>query len=227
MRHLRPIGRGAPALKYDLLTAMGAFALSADPSEQKRILRLMTLITARYNWISDSLSVGQREIAQLWSCTERTVKRDMAVLRNRGWLVLRRQGARGRVSEYGIDLDRILTDTQGTWDAVGPDFAVRLGVPAASTTNVVSLPVTGPAPIPDKGDSTEWGVAQHLLREQDAGLYAAWVHALKREGRAGGRLVLRAPSRFHASYVLTHLAGRLLAVCRDIDPTLDSLDILC
>lgn len=226
MRHLRPVGRGASALKYDLLTAMGAFALSAVPSEQKRVLRLMTLITARYNWVSDSLMVGQREIASLWSCTERTVKRDMAVLRGRGWLVLRRQGARGRVSEYGIDLDRILSDTQDAWKAVGPDFAARLGAPAVSTTNVVSLPVTGPAPMPDGSDSTEWGVARHLLRDQDAGLYTAWVHALKREGRAGGRLVLRAPSRFHASYVLTHLAGRLLAVCRDIDPTLDSVDIV-
>jgi hypothetical protein len=225
MRHLRPAGRGASALKYDLLTAMGAFALAAAPSEQKRVLRLMTLITARYNWASDSLAVGQREIAQLWSCTDRTVKRDMSVLRGRGWLVLRRQGARGRVSEYGLDLDRILADTRDVWDAVGPDFAVRLGGGLEESTNIVPLQVKGTAPMPDGDDASEWGLARHALRAQDAGTYAAWIHALKRDGRAGGCLVLKAPSRFHASYVQTHLVGRLLAACRDVDPAVDAIDL--
>lgn len=225
MRHLRPVGRGASALKYDLLTAMGAYALAAEPGEQKRVLRLMTLITARYNWVADLLAVGQREIAQLWSCTERTVKRDVSVLKGRGWLVLRRQGARGRVSEFRIDLDRILADTRAVWDSIGPDFAARLSDQDEGTGNVVPLPVKGTAPLPESRDQSEWGLARHALRAQDAGVYAAWIHALSRRERAGERLVLSAPSRFHATYVRTHLLGRIVAACRDVDGTVESVEV--
>ena len=139
MRHLRPVGRGASALKYDLLTALGAHALAAAPAEQKRVLRLMTLITARYNWGADVLAVGQREIASLWSCTDRTVKREIAVLKGRGWLVVKRQGARGRVSEFRLDLERMLGDTRAAWDQVGPDFTARLATPDVETSNIVPL----------------------------------------------------------------------------------------
>lgn len=226
MRQLRPVGRSASALKYDLLTAMGAYALASEPTEQKRVLRFMTLITARYNWASDIMAVGQREIARLWSCTERTVKRDIAVLKARGWLVVRRQGARGRVSEFRIDLDRVLSDTKVIWDSVGPDFAARLGKPEPEIGNVVPLPVGGVAPIPNTGDTSEWGIAKHALRAQDEGTYAAWMHALVRQGRAGDRLVLRAPSRFHASYVQTHLSGQILAACRSVDAQITAIEIV-
>ena len=75
------VGRSAAALKYDLLTVMGAYALSQDKGAQRLVLRLMTLVTARYNWKRDQLAVGQREIARLWQVDERTVKREMAKLR--------------------------------------------------------------------------------------------------------------------------------------------------
>lgn len=226
MRHLRPVGRGASARKYDLLTALGAYALAADPGEQRRILRLMTLITARYNWTEDYLCVGQREIARLWACTDRTVKREVSVLKGRGWLEIRRQGARGRVSEYRVGLERIIADTRPVWNAVGPDFAARLGAPEpTNSANVVPMPMTGNAPVPDAADVTEWGLARHILRAADAGLYGAWFHALSREGRVGGILMLRAPSRFHASYVQTHLSGHVLTACRDVDASLESVEV--
>ena len=225
MRHLRPVGRGASALKYDLLTALGAHALAAAPAEQKRVLRLMTLITARYNWGADVLAVGQREIASLWSCTDRTVKREIAVLKGRGWLVVKRQGARGRVSEFRLDLERMLGDTRAAWDQVGPDFTARLATPDVETSNIVPLRPSGEAPLPDTEDATEWGLAKHALRSADPGVYAAWLHALKRKGRAGGRLILEAPSRFHASYVQTHLAARVLSACRDLDASVEGLEI--
>ena len=81
MHSLRPTGRGASSRKYDILTALGAFALRGSKHEQRRMLRFMLLITARYNWRRDRLSVGQREIAMMWSCDERTVKREMARLK--------------------------------------------------------------------------------------------------------------------------------------------------
>ena len=105
-------GRNAAALKYDILTAMGVHACAGDKHRQRLVLRLITLIVARYNWTSDEITVGQREMAALWSIDERSVKRDMAKLRDMGWLVQKRAAARGRVAVHGLDLSRILTETE-------------------------------------------------------------------------------------------------------------------
>ena len=212
----KPVGRGAAARKYDLLTALGAYALARDKHDQRRVLRLMTLITARYNWARDELAVGQREIAQLWSVDERTVKREMALLRARAWLVVRRQGARGRVTQYGLGLEQILRDTSSQWGAVGSDFEVRMAAPEESPT-VVPLPVKGQVAPPDVSSGTEWALAQALLHAEDAATYATWISALMRAERAGGRVTLRAPSRFHAAYVQTHLERRVLAALKEVD----------
>lgn len=224
MQTLRPVGRGASARKYDIITAMGAFALAQGKHDQRRVLRLMTLITARYNWGRDELAVGQREIARLWSVDERTVKREMALLRGKGWLVVKRQGARGRVTEYGLDIDRMLKETAAQWSAVGSDFELRMG--QDSTPKVVPLPVKGEVRAPDVSSGTEWALAQALLHNEDAGLYASWISGLERAERAGGRLTLRAPSRFHGAYVQTHMERRLLQACRDVDADVTEVRIV-
>jgi hypothetical protein len=226
MLSTKPVGRGAQAQKYDLLTALGTFALAQGKHEQRRVLRLMTLITARYNWARDELSVGQREIARMWSVDERTVKREMAHLRAKGWLVVRRQGARGRVTQYSMDLAKMFADTSAHWGAVGPDFELRMSEKdAPAETTVVPLPVRGTVTAPDLSSGTEWALAQGELHAQDAGLYASWISALVREDRAGGRITLRAPSRFHAAYVQSHLEARLLRTCQEIDATVSELRI--
>ncbi len=216
MQTLRPVGRGASARKYDIITALGAYALAQGKHDQRRILRLLTLITARYNWGRDELAVGQREIARLWSVDERTVKREMALLRARGWLVVKRQGSRGRVTEYGLNVEGMMADTAGQWAAVGPDFELRMS-PQADEPKVVSMPVKGDVRAPDITAGTEWALAQAVLHGEDAGLYASWIAGLERAERAGGRLTLRAPSRFHGAYVQTHLERRILAACREVD----------
>ncbi|MFX0543291.1 DnaA N-terminal domain-containing protein [Roseovarius sp. S4756] len=225
--HIRkPVGPKASAQKYDLLTALGAFALSRGKAEQRMTLRLMTLVTARYNWARDELEVGQREIARLWSVDERTVKREMARLRACGWLRVTRQGARGRVTQYSLDIGRILEDTQDQWAAIGPDFVQRLGAqPSAEPTNVVPLrPHSGAAvPAPDLTAGTEWALAQGVLHGENAATYQTWFASLKRLRREGARLILAAPSRFHASYVQTHLAATLLAACRSVDASVDEV----
>ena len=228
MHVVRPTGRGASSRKYDILTALGATALKGSQHEQRRVLRFMTLLTARYNWQRDRLCVGQREIARMWSCDERTVKREMARLKALGWLVVLRQGARGRVTEYALDIDRVLTATRQSWSDVGPDFEARLGSGEANTADdasVVPLPLRGSAPSPRLDGESEWDIARVSLHAEDQGLYAAWLHALSREGRAGGRVVLKAPSRFHASYVATHLAARIVAACAIVDETVDGVEV--
>ena len=221
----KPTGRGASAIKYDLLTAMGSFALSQRKGSQLLVFRLLTLVTARYNWQRDHLAVGQREIARLWDVDERTVKREMAKLRGMGWLTLKRQGARGRVSEYGLSIERILEDTEPSWEAVGPDFVYRLSQEDEPASNVVPLRAGEAAPKPDTSDGLEWSLAKALLHEEDAATYSSWIAALQREDRVGEHLTLIAPSRFHATYVVTHLKARILSACRDVDDTITNVMI--
>lgn len=221
----KAVGRNASALKYDLLTVMGAFALAQEKGRQVLVLRLMTLVTARYNWARDELAVGQREIARLWMVDERTVKREMAKLRAMGWLRVKRQGARGRVSEYSLDIERILEDGRPRWGDVGPDFEQRLSG-ADTDEKVVPLPIKGKIPAPDLADDSDWGLARGILHQEDPALYAAWFAVLERRERAGGRLVLSAPTRFHASYVASHHAARLLNVCRGIDAGISEVQII-
>ena len=73
---------------------------------------------------------------------------------------------------------------------------------------------------------TEWALAQGLLHAADQGAYAAWMAALTRQERAGHRVVLRAPSRFHAAYVETHLKPRILDALRVVDDEVTEVMIL-
>ncbi|MGC3940254.1 DnaA N-terminal domain-containing protein [Roseobacter sp. EG26] len=225
MYSTKPVGRGASARKYDLLTALGAFALALGKHDQRRALRLITLITARYNWARDELAVGQREIARLWSVDERTVKREMALFRAKGWLVVKRQGARGRVTQYGLGIDQLLSDTEAAWEYVGSDFELRMGKEVLPE-KVVPLPVRGKVAVPDVSSGTEWALSKALLHAEDMASYSSWIASLERAERAGGRLTLRAPSRFHAAYVQTHLEGRLLKACQEIDADVAEIRIV-
>lgn len=221
----KPVGRDASARKYDIITALGAHALAGNKHDLRLVLRFITLVTARYNWARNELAVGQREIAQLWSVDERTVKRETAKLRGRGWLVVKRQGARGRVTQYGIDLDAVLETTRCEWPNVGPDFDLRMqGSPEPS--RVVPMPVRGLAPVPPVGDASEWALAQAVLHAEDAGTYGSWLHHLTRHSRAGGRLTLHAPSRFHGAYIQTHLLGRVLMAVQAVDSDVSEVAVI-
>lgn len=219
------IGRGAASRKYDILSALGAHAMAEGPAEQRLGLRFITLLTARYNWSLDVLCVGQREIARLWSVDERTVKREMALLRTRGWLQVLRQGARGRVTEYRLDLDQLLRATCPNWDRVGPDFAARMSGAPETAANVVPFAPRPPDAAETDTPGDTWGRASALLRSEDAALHQAWFRDLAPLRQDGALYVLRAPSRFHASYVMAHLVPRLLSACRRIDPSVTDLRI--
>lgn len=218
----RPVGREAGSRKYDILTALATHALAQDGHAPRLVLRLIALITARYNWQRDELAVGQAEIARLWSVDERTVKREMARLRAMGWLVQKRAAARGRVAVHGLDVARMMEDTRPAWPRVGEDFVARVAGPqAVPASNVVPL---RPAPAP-RQDGSLWAMVQARLAEGDPAAYAAWFHALAEAGVEGGRMVLAAPTRFHATYVMTHLHMRLLAAVRAVDPSVAAVTV--
>lgn len=225
MQIARPVGRNAASQKYDILSALMAYALAGDKIRQRRVLRLMSLLTTRYNWQRDELGMGQTEIARLWNVDTRTVKREMLIFRNAGWLVLKRAGARGRVSVYGVDLERLGADTAENWQAVGTDFVERMGQGRplrATESNVVQF--HGSVPPPRDGEGT-WSRVKAILYGTGMAEYGAWLQSLTEIEAGQGRLVLGAPSRFHARYVETHLRERILAVARQVDPALSDLRV--
>lgn len=222
MQVIRPVGRDAAAKKYDILSALMAHGLAGDQHRQRLVLRLTVLITARYNWQADELTVGQREIARLWCVDERTVKRDMARLRQLGWIIVKRQGARGRVSVLGLDLERVMLDTRPAWANIGPDYVARMGGPAPEAApNVVPFH----RDLPEVAGDGLWPRMRALLRAEDGALFDAWFAPLVAEEGEGG-LSLRAPSRFHATYLRTHLMGRLSMAARRCDPGAGQVRIL-
>ena len=219
---MKPVGRDAATKKYDILSALLAHGLRQDKHRQRLIMRLMALITTRYNWQRDELTMGQTEIAKLWDVDTRTVKREMAKLRSLGWLVEKRAAARGRVAMHGIALDQIMLDTRTAWDAIGPDFVARVQ-PSQEQPNVAANVVPlRPAAAP-VNDGTLWAEAQSVFHAQDTAGFAAWVEKLSVVDYANGQLTLMAPSRFHATYVSTNLMERLTVILRRIDPSLVKL----
>ena len=210
----KAVGRGSGTRKYDLLTVLAVHALAQDKAVQRQALRLISLITARYNWQNDQLSVGQAEIARLWSVDVRTVKREMAALRARGWLGERHPAARGRVAVHGLGIARILEDTRGAWALVGPDLAPRLEAPVAEPETGTVIPFR-PAALP--AAETLWGRVSRQLLADDQSVHRAWIAPLE-PMEEGAELVLRAPTGFHASYVQGHLSGRIGAILAAIAP---------
>jgi hypothetical protein len=223
MEIAKPVGQGAASRKYDIISALTAYALAGDRGTQRLVLRCLALITTRYNWQRDELSMGQEAIATLWDVDKRTVKRELAKLQARGWLVLKRRGARGRVSVYGLCLSRMLADTRPAWGNIGPDFIDRMEPPApqAAPSNVVALrQVARPVQ-----DGATWSAAQEILHGEDMASFGAWFAGLVAQEEGEGWLTLAAPTRFHATYVETHLMGRLMRAVRRVDPTIAGVRI--
>ncbi|MDX5351489.1 MAG: hypothetical protein LPJ95_12425 [Paracoccaceae bacterium] len=221
----RATGRNAASMKYDILSALGAHGCAGDKHRQRLVLRLITLIVARYNWITDELMVGQREMAELWSLDERSVKRELAKLRDLGWLVQKRAAARGRVAVHGLGLARILEGTGPDWARIGPDFVARMASPevpeaaAPAPSNVISFPL--PA-----GEGGLWQRVQAMLHREDPHLYGAWFAALKADPPEDGCLRLMAPSRFHADYLRTNHLHRLERAARACEPGLARVEVV-
>lgn len=217
-------GPHASVLKYDLITALGTHALAKHRNQQRLALRLITLVTARYDWRRDELAVGQREIARLWSVTERTVKREISDLRTRGWLNLKRPAARGRVSVYRLGVEAILIDTEDSRNLVGDDFverAERFSGRSSTTTGAGGQPenvvrVAFSPKIQQVHDSIipEWPAILDRLRKEDEDRFANWYSRLTATVWREGVLTLTAPNAFIASYVRTHLADLLISAAR-------------
>jgi hypothetical protein len=210
-------GPGASVVKYDLLTALSLAGLRKGGTFQQSVLRLMVLITARYNWRHDELSMGQADIARLWSVDIRTVKREMKRLTQHEFLFLKRPARRGRVAAYGLNRAAILALSEDDWKDVGPDYVSRM-TGHARQGNVVPVDFkmrnepdrSEPGSVPTDEPADDWDRMRRVLGARDPAICASWFDPLRFLGLKDGYLVLEAPSRFVASYVTTHHEG---AVC--------------
>lgn len=216
----RLVGPGSGAAKYDVLTALSVGALHRSPAAQVSVLRLIALITARYNWQRDELSIGQSEMARIWGVHDRTVKREVRRLQDAGFLVCLRPGVRGRVASYRLDRAGIERFSRPVWDLLGADFAYRAGqlMGTMPATNVVRLDFgvaaeTTPGrdlSLPGPASGTWAGVLDRLAGVQPEAT-ANWYRRLSMVAHRDGLLLLAAPNRFVRDYVATHLREPLLA----------------
>ncbi len=70
-----------------------------------------------------------------------------------------------------------------------------------------------------------WGRISAALAQENPARHALWIRPLRLAVETGERLELAAPSRFHASYVQTHLAARIEALARAAMPGFEMLRI--
>lgn len=218
-------GPGAASAKYDVLTALLALATQGEGVEARLALRLSLLITARYNWRRGSFAVGQKELARMWGVTERTVKREMAELRGRGWIVVDVPAARGRVAQYRIDFDTVLLASEPFWEAVGVDFAGRMNSPERPDEEVRSNVISVGFVRSNEPLNSKWGSLCATVQAQDPKLYQSWLSKLQFSGFDDGKLMLLAPSRFLANYITNELGDRLLRYAKETDSSIESISV--
>ncbi|PLS21504.1 DnaA N-terminal domain-containing protein [Neptunicoccus cionae] len=215
MEPKRLTGPEAGALKYDILTALTLIGLNGTTTQQMTVLRLTALVTARYNWRANELSVGQRDMARMWAVNERTVKREIKRLLDSQILTCKRQGVRGRVGAYVLNLAAIAKLSADQWDTIGPDFAERMaGYFPQRVENVVkvdfaaaSLPSSEPEPKETR--SGTWRAVQQALRSKDEAIHNNWYSRLSLKVCKDRKAEILAPSRFVANYIQTHLFDEL------------------
>lgn len=217
-------GPAAGAMKYDLLTALGTAGLHGSKSVQVSALRLMTLLTARYNWRRDEVAIGQRELARLWGVDERTVIRELKRLRALELLDIKIPAARGRVASYRLDLEGVRKFTADHWREVGPDFEARM--PAAMPTPKGAVVHVAFGTVPAESDGDPWSRVRRRLHAEDSALFENWFAKLKLKSNADGVVTLTAPSRFVARYLEAHLSGRLVTALRAEFGRVDRVDYL-
>ena len=228
-------GPQAGSHKYDLLTAMSVAGLNGTPGFQTSMLRLVALVTARYNWNRDELTVGQREMARLWSVDERTVKREIKRLTAASILLQLRPGVRGRVAAYRLNIAEIHRLSAPVWDRVGPDYLERMTQQAPkpipekvvhvdfATSDARAGTAVAQPPAPDPADP--WALTLSRLAALDPALHRSWFSALSMTGYEAGVLMLRAPTRFLAQYVQTHHLKLLTGTAQLSFPGLRRIEI--
>ena len=208
MDNRRLIGPGSGAVKYDILTAITIAGLNGSTRDQLSMMRLSALITARYNWRREELSIGQREMAALWGVGSRTAKREVKRWLETGILICTRPGVRGRVAAYCLNMPRICEVTERVWPLLGQDFVDRMRALRPGGDRVIRLDAVRATRREGSGTSG-WEAVNLNLECRFPAQHGAWIAPLN-ASESKGELVLEAKSAFAAEYIKTHF-GRDIA----------------
>ncbi|WP_166418706.1 DnaA N-terminal domain-containing protein [Cochlodiniinecator piscidefendens] len=217
-------GVNAGSLKYDLLTAISVAGFYGTSTLQMTMARLTGLITARYNWKLDEFSVGQRDLAKMWNVNERTVKREIKRCVETKILICKRQGVRGRVGAYRLNLPEIYRLSQPHWDSVGPDFVERMTASdprrkSPEHENVMKVDFGPRIEPPEPALNTEptddtprgrWRAAQRRLRDLHPENYESWFKGVQFVSLENTTLSLKVKTKFSSRYIMTHLKNALV-----------------
>ena len=134
-------------------------------------------------------------------------KREIKRLRAEGVLKVKRPGVRGRVATYTLDHEAVERLTKPAWRLIGADFEGRMAETSGDPEpRVVPFRIPGEEEAPAM---SAWSAARRLLQRADPARYTAWFAPLVQDRRERDRIVLRAPSAFHADYVSRHMLGEL------------------
>lgn len=210
MQAKRLTGPNASALKYDVLTALALSGLQLGPPMAVSMQRLSLVITARYNWRTEELSLGQRDMARMWNVTERTAKREVKRLTDSGILICSRAGVRGRVAAYRLNLKYLFELSEPFWPAVGPDYADRMAASNPVQSSDVVKVNFGATPPDTVSNSPEWAAVAKRIEQLHPQIYASWIAPLRFLGDDGYILRLKGPSPFACRYVETHHMRELM-----------------
>jgi DNA-binding Lrp family transcriptional regulator len=210
-------GVQAGSQKYDLLTAMAVAGLNGSTGFQNSMMRLIAVVTARYNWRNDELTVGQRDMARMWSVNERTVKREIKRLCDAKIVLQLRPGVRGRVAAYRLNYAEIYRLSEPVWANVGPDFEARMEAQSPkpeSAEKIVKVDFGQRRDTPQQNRNDAWSKVLARLEESNAGLFHSWYASLQFEKFESGILTIRASSDFTAQYIQTHHLAPLLGAAQ-------------
>lgn len=220
MDRARATGPGAGVYKYDILTALTLWGLRLGATEQATALRLVALITARYNWQRDEVSIGHRDLARLWGVTERTVKRELKRLFALELLELLRPGVRGRVASYRLRPETVARLSRDHWEDVGPDFCERLAAQAGRAVVQEGPSVLrvdfGKLKAAPEAEGDPWSRVLARLAQAAPDAYAPWFSRLELRGVSEEGIELAASSPFVMRYIETHFGELLRAAVTEV-----------
>ena len=220
-------GPNAASMKYDILSAIGLIGLHGCARTQVSMPRLALLVTARYNWRRNEISMGQAEMARLWGVSDRTAKREIKLWLDRGFLVCSRPGVRGRVAAYRLNLARVLEVSEPLWPAIGSDFVDRMttsDAPSALDQKVVQLDKHRAQSVAsDPADP--WLAVKQSLSDAQPEVYSSWLSQLVYERSGPSTVRVIAPSRFVASYVNGHYLGSIERAIQATHPDVSQVSI--
>lgn len=207
----RLTGPNAGSLKYDVLTALSVTGLHSAPGQQISLHRLSSILTARYNWGREELSLGQRDMARMWNVHERTVKREIKRWTDSGLLICLSPGVRGRVALYRLNLTHVFEISEPHWPCVGTDFVARMDALRPVARPVVVPLAFAPTPAPAQTPAAGWDAVRTRLHATLPDKFEAWIAPLKFISDDGRFVTLQAPSTFAARYLEVHLMSPLTA----------------